>query len=225
MTDQSLLTHPVPDASASSQPPAGRPKKVFVKTYGCQMNVYDSDRMTDALARDGYVPTDTAEDADLVLLNTCHIREKAAEKVYSALGRLRELKKKKGAEGREMMIGVAGCVAQAEGDEILRRAPAVDLVIGPQTYHRLPDALRRVRGGERVLETDYAIEDKFEHLPAPDKARTRARGVTAFLTVQEDATSSVPSASCLIRAAPRFPGLWRRWWRRLKSWRRPACAS
>ena len=185
MTDQSLLTHPVPDASASSPPPAGRPKKVFVKTYGCQMNVYDSDRMTDALARDGYVPTDTAEDADLVLLNTCHIREKAAEKVYSALGRLRELKKKKGAEGREMMIGVAGCVAQAEGDEILRRAPAVDLVIGPQTYHRLPDALRRVRGGERVLETDYAIEDKFEHLPAPDKARTRARGVTAFLTVQE----------------------------------------
>nr|WP_244506351.1 tRNA (N6-isopentenyl adenosine(37)-C2)-methylthiotransferase MiaB [Pararhizobium polonicum] len=160
-------------------------RKVFVKTYGCQMNVYDSDRMTDALAKDGYVSTDVMEDADLVLLNTCHIREKAAEKVYSALGRLRDLKKKKAGEGREMMIGVAGCVAQAEGDEILRRAPAVDLVIGPQTYHRLPEALKRVRRGERVLETDYAIEDKFEHLPAPDKAKTRARGVTAFLTVQE----------------------------------------
>jgi tRNA-2-methylthio-N6-dimethylallyladenosine synthase len=160
-------------------------RKVFVKTYGCQMNVYDSDRMTDALAKDGYVATDVMEDADLVLLNTCHIREKAAEKVYSALGRLRELKKKKAGEGREMMIGVAGCVAQAEGDEILRRAPAVDLVIGPQTYHRLPEALKRVKRGERVLETDYAIEDKFEHLPAPDKAKTRARGVTAFLTVQE----------------------------------------
>lgn len=160
-------------------------RKVFVKTYGCQMNVYDSDRMTDALAKDGYVSTDVMEDADLVLLNTCHIREKAAEKVYSALGRLRDLKKKKAGEGREMMIGVAGCVAQAEGDEILRRAPAVDLVIGPQTYHRLPDALKRVKRGERVLETDYAIEDKFEHLPAPDKAKTRSRGVTAFLTVQE----------------------------------------
>ncbi len=178
MTDQTLL------APASALAPAPT-KKVFVKTYGCQMNVYDSDRMTDALAKDGYVATDNAEDADLVLLNTCHIREKAAEKVYSALGRLRDLKKRKAGEGREMMIGVAGCVAQAEGDEILRRAPAVDLVIGPQTYHRLPEALKRVGRGERVLETDYAIEDKFEHLPAPDKAKTRARGVTAFLTVQE----------------------------------------
>ncbi|KQS81138.1 (dimethylallyl)adenosine tRNA methylthiotransferase [Rhizobium sp. Leaf384] len=178
MTDQTLLT-------PLSHPATAPVKKVFVKTYGCQMNVYDSDRMTDALAKDGYVATDNAEDADLVLLNTCHIREKAAEKVYSALGRLRDLKKRKAGEGREMMIGVAGCVAQAEGDEILRRAPAVDLVIGPQTYHRLPDALKRVSRGERVLETDYAIEDKFEHLPAPDKAKTRARGVTAFLTVQE----------------------------------------
>ncbi|TCP89378.1 tRNA-i(6)A37 thiotransferase enzyme MiaB [Rhizobium sp. PP-CC-2G-626] len=178
MTDQTLLA----PASALAPTPT---KKVFVKTYGCQMNVYDSDRMTDALAKDGYVATDNAEDADLVLLNTCHIREKAAEKVYSALGRLRDLKKRKAGEGREMMIGVAGCVAQAEGDEILRRAPAVDLVIGPQTYHRLPEALKRVSRGERVLETDYAIEDKFEHLPAPDKAKTRARGVTAFLTVQE----------------------------------------
>ncbi|SER89018.1 tRNA (N6-isopentenyl adenosine(37)-C2)-methylthiotransferase MiaB [Rhizobium sp. NFR03] len=183
MTDQTLLA-PVSISALAPATPAPT-KKVFVKTYGCQMNVYDSDRMTDALAKDGYVATDNAEDADLVLLNTCHIREKAAEKVYSALGRLRDLKKRKAGEGREMMIGVAGCVAQAEGDEILRRAPAVDLVIGPQTYHRLPEALKRVSRGERVLETDYAIEDKFEHLPAPDKAKTRARGVTAFLTVQE----------------------------------------
>ncbi|WP_421867530.1 tRNA (N6-isopentenyl adenosine(37)-C2)-methylthiotransferase MiaB [Pararhizobium sp.] len=181
MTQEIAVLSAKPDMALESPPV----RKVFVKTYGCQMNVYDSDRMTDALAKDGYVSTDVMEDADLVLLNTCHIREKAAEKVYSALGRLRDLKKKKAGEGREMMIGVAGCVAQAEGDEILRRAPAVDLVIGPQTYHRLPEALKRVQRGERVLETDYAIEDKFEHLPAPDKAKTKARGVTAFLTVQE----------------------------------------
>ena len=177
MSEQSLST---PAALATSNT-----RKVFVKTYGCQMNVYDSERMTDALSKDGYQATDVLEEADLVLLNTCHIREKAAEKVYSDLGRLREMKKARAKDGREMVIGVTGCVAQAEGKEILRRAPAVDLVIGPQTYHRLPDALRRAKGGERVVETDYAIEDKFEHLPAPEKARTRARGVTAFLTVQE----------------------------------------
>jgi tRNA-2-methylthio-N6-dimethylallyladenosine synthase len=181
MTQETAVLSARPDMALESS----AVRTVFVKTYGCQMNVYDSERMTDALAKDGYVSTDVMEDADLVLLNTCHIREKAAEKVYSALGRLRDLKKKKASEGREMMIGVAGCVAQAEGDEILRRAPAVDLVIGPQTYHRLPEALKRVRRGERVLETDYAIEDKFEHLPAPDKAKIKARGVTAFLTVQE----------------------------------------
>ena len=170
-----------------SQQPLSTPdtRKVFVKTYGCQMNVYDSDRMTDALSKDGYQATDVLEEADLVLLNTCHIREKAAEKVYSELGRLREMKKARAKDGREMVIGVTGCVAQAEGKEILRRAPAVDLVVGPQTYHRLPEALRRAKGGERIVETDYAIEDKFEHLPAPERAKTRARGVTAFLTVQE----------------------------------------
>lgn len=160
-------------------------RKVFIKTYGCQMNVYDSMRMSDALARDGYQPTEDMEEADLVLLNTCHIREKAAEKVYSALGRLREMKKRKAADGRDMMIGVTGCVAQAEGEEILRRAPAVDVVIGPQTYHRLPEALRRAKEGQRVVDTEYAIEDKFEHLPAAEKTQIRARGVTAFLTVQE----------------------------------------
>jgi tRNA-2-methylthio-N6-dimethylallyladenosine synthase len=160
-------------------------RKVFIKTYGCQMNVYDSGRMTDALAAEGYVATETMDDADLVLLNTCHIREKAAEKVYSALGRLRETKKARAAEGREFMIGVAGCVAQAEGDEISRREPAVDVVIGPQTYHRLPQALKRARTGERVVDTEYALEDKFDHLPDPVRVEGRARNVTAFLTVQE----------------------------------------
>ncbi len=165
--------------------PVGATKKVFVKTYGCQMNVYDSQRMADALAADGYAPTQVIEDADLVLLNTCHIREKAAEKVYSELGRIRKVKDARAATGRETLIGIAGCVAQAEGAEILRRAPMVDLVIGPQTYHRLPDVVKKARGGERVIETDYAIEDKFEHLPAPRRADVAKRGVTAFLTVQE----------------------------------------
>src|SRR5690606_29678547 len=168
-------------------PPAERPnaRKVFVKTYGCQMNVYDSQRMADSLAAEGYVATDTPDDADLVLLNTCHIREKASEKLYSALGRLRKMKDAREANGKELTIGVAGCVAQAEGQEILRRAPNVDLVIGPQTYHRLPNALARVRSGEKVVETEYALEDKFEHLPAPTREQTRKRGVSAFLTVQE----------------------------------------
>lgn len=160
-------------------------KKVFVKTYGCQMNVYDSQRMTDALVADGYTATDVIGEADLVLLNTCHIREKAAEKVYSELGRIRDMKAERATAGREMLIGVAGCVAQAEGAEIIRRSPAVDLVIGPQTYHRLPDVLARVRGGEKIVETEYAIEDKFEHLPQPKRAEVIKRGVTAFLTVQE----------------------------------------
>ncbi|MFN7010268.1 MAG: tRNA (N6-isopentenyl adenosine(37)-C2)-methylthiotransferase MiaB [Allorhizobium sp.] len=181
------MTQDTASLAATAQPqgaPAGE-RKVFIKTYGCQMNVYDSGRMSDALAAEGYVPTEDMEDADLVLLNTCHIREKAAEKVYSALGRLRETKKARAAEGREFMIGVAGCVAQAEGDEIARREPAVDVVIGPQTYHRLPQALRRARTGERVVDTEYALEDKFEHLPDPARVKGRPRSVTAFLTVQE----------------------------------------
>ncbi len=163
----------------------GAEKKVFIKTYGCQMNVYDSQRMSDALAADGYTATDTIGDADLVLLNTCHIREKAAEKVYSELGRIRDMKAERAGSGREMLIGVTGCVAQAEGAEIIRRSPAVDLVVGPQTYHRLPDVLAKVRGGEKIVETEYAIEDKFEHLPQPKRAEVIKRGVTAFLTVQE----------------------------------------
>ncbi|UDL92328.1 tRNA (N6-isopentenyl adenosine(37)-C2)-methylthiotransferase MiaB [Mesorhizobium sp. PAMC28654] len=165
--------------------PSAAIRKVFIKTYGCQMNVYDSQRMTDALAADGYAATDVIDEADLVLLNTCHIRKKAAEKVYSELGRIRDMKAERALVGRDMLIGVAGCVAQAEGAEILRRSPSVDLVIGPQTYHRLPDVLARVRGGEKIVETEYAIEDKFEHLPHPKRAEVIKRGVTAFLTVQE----------------------------------------
>ncbi len=149
-------------------------KKLFIKTYGCQMNVYDSERMAEAMAPDGYVVTEVAEEADLVLLNTCHIREKAGDKLYSDLGRLRPLK-----EARpQMKIGVAGCIAQAEGAEIIRRMPLVDLVVGPQAYHRLPE-LARAKG--RAVDTDFPAETKFDLLPE----RVGKRGPTAFLTVQE----------------------------------------
>ena len=152
------------------------PKKLFIKTYGCQMNVYDSERMAESL--EGYVQTDNAEDADMILLNTCHIREKAAEKVYSELGRMKPLKDLK----PDLLIGVTGCVAQAEGAEIMRRQPAVDLVVGPQSYHRLPQMEARVRAGHTALDTDFPEEDKFEHL----KGRTKTlRAPAAFLTVQE----------------------------------------
>ncbi len=153
-------------------------RKLFIKTYGCQMNVYDSERMAEAMGGQGYVATDRADDADMILLNTCHIREKAAEKVYSELGRLKELK----SANPELKIGVAGCVAQAEGAEIMRRQPAVDLVVGPQSYHRLPQMEARVRRGEHPLETEFPEEDKFDHLATRPKA---SRGPTAFLTVQE----------------------------------------
>jgi tRNA-2-methylthio-N6-dimethylallyladenosine synthase len=157
-------------------------KKVFIKTYGCQMNVYDSERMGDILAKAGYAPADAAEGADLVILNTCHIREKAAEKVYSELGRLRRLKQANG----DLVIAVAGCVAQAEGEEIVRRAPAVDLVLGPQTYHRLPEHLAMLkRAGTAVVETGLAHDQKFDALDAPANGRALPRGVTAFVTVQE----------------------------------------
>lgn len=168
-------------------------RKVFIRTYGCQMNVYDSDRMADALAPHGYTPTQDLGEADLVLLNTCHIREKASEKVFSELGRLKELQGEKRAQGGDLMIGVAGCVAQAEGEEIARRAPVVDLVFGPQAYHRLPEMLSRAEGQRHlhpslkraVIDTDFPEEDKFAHLPAAKKEVTLARGLTAFLTVQE----------------------------------------
>jgi tRNA-2-methylthio-N6-dimethylallyladenosine synthase len=164
-------------------------KKVFIKSYGCQMNVYDAQRMADALAdapgsHERYAETQSAADADLVILNTCHIREKAAEKVYSELGRLRVMKEAAAARGRRVTIGVAGCVAQAEGAEIIRRAPTVDLVVGPQSFHRLPDLLARAQHGP-VIDTEFPAEDKFDHLPAPTPAATRKRGVSAFVTVQE----------------------------------------
>ena len=159
------------------------PKKVFVKTYGCQMNVYDSERMRDVLSPLGYAETATPEEADLVILNTCHIREKAAEKVYSELGKIRQMKRARAGQGAEMLIAVAGCVAQAEGEEIVKRAPAVDLVFGPQTYHRLPQLLaRRQEGGRAVVETEFPAEDKFGELDAKTLPR---KGVAAFLTVQE----------------------------------------
>ncbi|MGY6536636.1 MAG: tRNA (N6-isopentenyl adenosine(37)-C2)-methylthiotransferase MiaB [Pararhodobacter sp.] len=153
-------------------------RKLFIKTYGCQMNVYDSERMAEALGAQGYTQTERPEEADMILLNTCHIREKAAEKVYSELGRLKPLK----AANPDLKIGIAGCVAQAEGAEIMRRAPVVDLVVGPQTYHRLPAMEAAVRAGARAVDTDFPAEDKFEHLPKGPRAR---RGPTAFLTVQE----------------------------------------
>jgi tRNA-2-methylthio-N6-dimethylallyladenosine synthase len=151
------------------------PKKVFIRTYGCQMNVYDSSRMADVLAPLGYSQTETPDDADMVILNTCHIREKAAEKVFSDLGRLRPLKNQ-----RDVIIAVAGCVAQAEGAEIMARAPVVDIVVGPQAYHRLPEMIREVQAKRRAIDTEFPVVSKFDLLPAP-----RQEGPTAFLSVQE----------------------------------------
>jgi len=157
-------------------------KKLFVKTYGCQMNVYDSARMADLLAGVGYTPVLAPEDADMVILNTCHIREKAAEKVYSELGKLKELKQAKAQAGAPMLIAVAGCVAQAEGAEMIRRQSAVDIVVGPQSYHRLPEMIAKIaRGAGHALETDFPAEDKFDSLPE-ERSTT---GPSAFLTVQE----------------------------------------
>ena len=154
-------------------------KRLHVITWGCQMNVYDSARMADVLAPLGYAPAETPDGADMVILNTCHIRDKAAEKVFSELGRLRRLKD---ATGGRMVLAVAGCVAQAEGAEILARAPYVDIVLGPQTYHRLPEMVARAaRAGSAVIETDFPPEDKFDHLPEA----SAPQGVTAFLTIQE----------------------------------------
>ena len=157
-------------------------KKVFVKTFGCQMNVYDSERIGEALGRAGYLATAAIEDADMVVLNTCHIREKAAEKVYSELGRIRLLKAQRQQEGKQTLVAVAGCVAQAEGSEIVRRAPVVDLVVGPQSYHRLGDLIARARlEGRPQVETQFPVESKFAGLPQ----RSLTRRPSAFLTVQE----------------------------------------
>jgi len=162
------------------------PKRVFVKTYGCQMNVYDSERMIELLRPIGYAPASEPEGADLVILNTCHIREKAGEKVYSELGRLKPLKARGGAGGGPMLLAVAGCVAQAEGAEIARRAPHVDMVFGPQTYHRLPEMIARAnRGAGLVLETDFEAEDKFDRLREEPRQAQARRGPAAFVTIQE----------------------------------------
>ena len=156
-------------------------KKLFVKTYGCQMNTYDSAKMADLLAPLGYAATDVPEGADMVILNTCHIRERAAEKVYSELGRLKQMKAAKAKDGGQMLLAVAGCVAQAEGQEIVSRAPQVDLVVGPQSYHRLPEMIARAaRSQGHVLETDFPALEKFDSLNAPQSS-----GISAFLTVQE----------------------------------------
>ncbi|MGI4794245.1 MAG: tRNA (N6-isopentenyl adenosine(37)-C2)-methylthiotransferase MiaB [Janthinobacterium lividum] len=161
---------------------SGSTKLLHVITYGCQMNVYDSGRMTDVLAPLGYRPTPTPDNADMIILNTCHIRERAEEKVFSELGRLRVIKQAREAEGRKTVLAVAGCVAQAEGAMILARAPYVDIVLGPQTYHKLPEMVARAaRAGGAVIETDFPAEDKFDHLPET----IAPQGMTAFLTVQE----------------------------------------
>ena len=153
-------------------------KNLYIKTFGCQMNVYDSERMATSLGAEGYSEVSSPEEADMILLNTCHIREKAAEKIYSDLGRYKSLK----AKNPDLKIGVAGCVAQAEGEEIIRRQPMVDIVVGPQAYHRLPAMIKSVENGKKSIDTDFPEEDKFEYLPSAPKMK---RAPSAFLTVQE----------------------------------------
>ena len=173
-------------------------KKLFIKTYGCQMNVYEFDRMTDVLAPLGYAPTSQADGADMVILNTCHIREKASEKV-SELGRLRMMKEHAVQQGRNVTIAVAGCVAQAEGEEITRRAPWVDIVVGPQTYHRLPELVSRAdpAARARAIDTEFPEEIKFDQLPGEHAPR----GPRPFFRCRKDATSSAPSAGAYTRGA------------------------
>ncbi|WP_374762826.1 tRNA (N6-isopentenyl adenosine(37)-C2)-methylthiotransferase MiaB [Yunchengibacter salinarum] len=179
-----IPTAPSTDGEAAAPRPS---RKVFIKTYGCQMNVYDSQRMADALRPHGWGASESPDEADLVILNTCHIREKAAEKVYSEIGRLRQAKEYRRKSGSDMVIAVAGCVGQAEGPEMMRRAPAIDMVLGPQTYHRLPAMLeevarQRTRGpNARVLDTDFPAESKFDHLPGGSPVSSPSQ----FLTIQE----------------------------------------
>ncbi len=184
MTDPTL-PQPLLPVDASDPGSGTRPLKLFIRSFGCQMNAYDASRMADALAPEGYSETGLIEEADLVVLNTCHIRERAAEKIYSELGKIREMKEASEASGRKVTLAVAGCVAQAEGAEIIRRQRAVDLVVGPQSYHRLPDLVRRARRTSGVVDTDFPVESKFDHLAPPSAAKTRSRGVSAFVTVQE----------------------------------------
>jgi tRNA-2-methylthio-N6-dimethylallyladenosine synthase len=176
-----MTTPPTPAALADT--PAA--KRVFIKSYGCQMNVYDASRMSDVLAPEGYSETMEMADADLVILNTCHIREKAAEKVYSELGRIRKMKRKRADGGANIVVAVAGCVAQAEGQEIINRDKVVDLVVGPQAYHRLPSLLKQAKTNGHAIDIEFPPEDKFDRLPRASRAKTIARGVSAFLTIQE----------------------------------------
>ncbi len=165
--------------------PPATPKRLHVITWGCQMNVYDSARMADVLAPLGYAPAEGPEDADMLILNTCHIRDRATEKVFSELGRLRVVKAARAAAGQSTILAVAGCVAQAEGREILARAPYVDIVLGPQTYHRLPEMVAQAsRAAGAVIDTDFPAESKFDHLPDAAAVQS-AGGLTAFLTIQE----------------------------------------
>jgi tRNA-2-methylthio-N6-dimethylallyladenosine synthase len=173
------------DAGGMASPTREPDPRAFIKSFGCQMNVYDAERMGDLAAEAGYSEAVRAEDADLIILNTCHIRERASEKIFSELGKLRELKEQHGQMGRQTMVVVAGCVAQAEGGEILRRQPAVDVVVGPQSYHRLPQLLREARIRPGVVDTEFPAEDKFSQLPVPAADAIRRRGVAAFVTVQE----------------------------------------
>ena len=179
----------VPEFVPLKEGPMSGARKVHVKTFGCQMNVYDSERMTEALAPFGYEETADIADADLVILNTCHIREKAVEKVYSDLGRVRDVKDERRRQGKDTLVTVAGCVAQAEGAEIARRAPVVDLVVGPQSYHRLPELLFRARAeSRRIVETQFPEEEKFAHLPERSlgaEGKKKTGPASAFLTVQE----------------------------------------
>jgi tRNA-2-methylthio-N6-dimethylallyladenosine synthase len=182
LSDSVVLDDASPAAIAAR---GGNRRRALVKSFGCQMNVYDSQRIADVAAVDGYDEAMGVEDADLIVLNTCHIRERAAQKVYSELGKLRELKDERRKTGRQTTLVVAGCVAQAEGAEILRRQPAVDIVVGPQSYHRLPELLRRAKIESGVVVTDFPVEDKFSRLPATPPGTVARRGVAAFVTVQE----------------------------------------
>ena len=180
-----LLTDPMKQRQDSGMvTPARAKRKVQIRSFGCQMNVYDATRMGDLLEKEGYEETSNQDDADLVILNTCHIREKAADRVFSELGRLREVKEERAAAGSSFKIAVAGCVAQAEGSEIRRREPTVDLVVGPQNYHKLGEFLQQTDLGRSVIDTEFPIEDKFDHLVAPSPRRLQQRGISAFVTVQ-----------------------------------------
>lgn len=187
MSDALVLNGTAVGPYADAGRPAASPtKRVFIKSFGCQMNAYDAERMADVLAGEGYVAAPSAETADLVILNTCHIRERASEKVFSELGRLRDLKQERSRGGEHpLQLVVAGCVAQAEGAEIVRRQRAVDVVVGPQSYHRLPQLLRQARSGRASVDTEFPLEDKLDHVPAPATATIRDRGISAFVTVQE----------------------------------------